>query len=151
MKKVFEKPYIYWIIGIFIFYLGLNFVLSGFYDTLKLIIVYADTVNWIKLGFSIILTLLIGFLVAINSVYFYLRYKERKDYRKAGTFTGVGAIGGLAIGICPLCITGLFPLLFGLFGITFSFASLPFQGVEIQVLVVIILLVSLWMLNRRKK
>ena len=150
MKKIFKKPYIYWIIGIFIFYLGLNFVFSGFYDTLKLIIIYADTVNWAKLGISIILTLLTGFLVAANSVYFYLRHKERKNCGEAGAVAGVGTFGGLVVGICPLCVTGLFPLIFSFFGVSFTFASLPFQGIEIQMLVVIILLISLWMLNRRK-
>ena len=151
MKIAFKKLYVYWTIGIFVFYLGLNFLLSGFYDTLKLIIVYANTVNWFKLGTSITLTLLIGFLIAVNSVYFYIRYKERKDCRRAGIVAGSGAIGGLVVGICPLCIAGLLPLIFGFLGISFTFASLPFQGIEVQVLVLILLGISLSMLINKNK
>lgn len=148
MRSAFRKPYVYWTIGIFFIYLLLNFLLSGFYDTLILIMIYAETIDWLKLSLSLILTLLIGFLVAVNLVYFYLRYKERADCKKEGALTGAGAVGGLAVGICPLCVTGLFPLLLSLIGISFTFASLPFQGLEIQVLVVVILLLSLRMVTK---
>lgn len=148
MKSAFRKPYVYWVLGIFFVYLALNFLLSGFYDTLILIIIYAKTIDWLKLSLSLILTILIGFLVAVNLVYFYLRYKERADCKKEGTLAGAGAVGGLAVGICPLCVTGLVPLFLSLIGISFTFASLPFQGLEIQVLVVIILLLSLRMVTK---
>ena len=121
--------------------------ISGFYNTIPLIIVYAKTLNWLKLGFSLLLTLTIGFLVSVNSVLVYIKYKERKKCRGVGT-ASVGAAGGLIVGVCPLCITGIFPLLLGLLGISFSFASLPFQGIEIQVLVIIILLISLYLLKK---
>ena len=94
------------------------------------------------------LSLLIGFLVAITSVFSYIKYKERKQCKEGVTLAGVGTVGGFIVGVCPLCITGILPLIFGFLGISFTFASLPFQGIEIQILVVIILLSSLWMLNR---
>ena len=62
---------------------------------------------------------------------------------------GAGSVGGLIVGVCPLCVTGLVPLALGLLGIGFSFASLPFQGIEVQVLVVIVLFVSLINLSRK--
>ena len=147
MKRIFKKPYIYCIILIFVIYLGLNILVSGFYNTIPLIIIYANNVNWFKLGISLILTLVIGFLVAVNCVLIYVKYKERKKCRGAGT-ASAGAIGGLIVGVCPLCVTGLFPIILGLLGISFSFAILPFQGIEIQVLVVLVLLISLWMLKK---
>ena len=52
--------------------------------------------------------------------------------------------------MCPLCVTGLIPLILSLFGISFSFAVLPFGGIEIQFLVVIILFIGLWMMWRRQ-
>ena len=150
MKRIFKKPYIFWIIGIFIFYLALNIIFSGFYQTIKLIIIYAKTVNWVELTLSVILSITIGILVSINSVYAFIKYRERKKCLEGKTLTGIGAIGGLVTGICPLCVTGLFPLIFSLFGVSFSLASLPFQGIEIQALVVMILLISLRMLSKNK-
>ena len=148
MKRVFQKPYLYWFIGIFFLYLVLDILISGFYDTIPLIVNYASTVNWFKLGMSLFLTLLIGFLVALNFVYVYILYKERKQCKEGKTLAAAGGVGGLVVGVCPLCVTGLVPLIFGLFGVTFSFASLPFEGVEIQILVVLVLLISLKVLNR---
>lgn len=141
MNKIFKKPYIFLFFGIFIFYLILNILISGFYDTIPLIIKYAKTVNWLKLGFSLLLTIIIGLLVAGNSILVYIKYKERKRCKGVGT-AGVGTIGGLVVGVCPLCVTGLLPLTLGLLGISFSFASLPFQGIEIQMLIAVILFVS---------
>jgi|SRR3989344_1879567 len=148
MKTIFKKPYVYWFFGIFVSYLILNILISGFYNTLPLIIIYAKTVDWIKLGISLLLTLTIGFLVAANGVLVYIKYKERKRCKGVGT-ASIGAAGGLIVGVCPLCVTGVFPLLLGLFGISFSFGSLPFQGIEIQILVIIILVFSLWMLEKK--
>ena len=150
MKILFKKPYIYFVILIFLVYLSLNVILSGFYNTIPLILIYAKTVNWLKLGISIFLTLVIGVLIALNSVLIYIKYKERKNCKKEMTLSSVGAVGGLVTGVCPLCITGLIPLILGVFGVSFSLASLPFQGIEIQVLVVIILVISLVNLSKRR-
>ncbi len=150
MTQIFKKPYIYWIFIIFVIYLALNIIFSGFYNTIKLIIVYSNTVDWLKLGISIILTLAIGILVAINAVTAYVKYKERQKCREGVTAAGIGTLGGFIVGVCPLCVTGLFPLIFSALGLGFSFASLPFGGIEIQVLVIIILGISLWMLGRNE-
>ena len=149
MKKVFEKPYVYWFIGIFVFYLGLSILVSGFYNTIPLIIIYVKTVNWLKLGISLFLTLVIGFFVSLNSVLIYIKYKERKKCKGVGT-TSVGTIGGLIVGVCPLCVTGIFPLIFGLIGISFSFGALPFEGIEIQVLIALILFIGYRQLSGKR-
>ena len=150
MRRIFQKPYLYWLIGIFVFYLILNIFISGFNKTIPLIIIYASTIDWLKLGISLILTLTIGFLVAMNAVYVYILYKERKACKEGKALAGIGAAGGLIVGVCPLCITGLVPLILGLLGISFSFASLPFQGIEIQALDVAILLTSIYYLRKQK-
>jgi len=149
MREILKKPSIYFVILIFIIYILLNVFLSGFYKTIKLIVIYAGTVNWIELGASIFLTVVIGILVSINTVLFYIKYKERRKCKEAGAVATAGTLGGLAVGVCPLCITGIFPLIFSLFGLSFTFASLPFKGIEIQVLVVLTLLVSLWMMEKK--
>lgn len=142
MNFVFRKPYVYWFFGVFIFYLVTNVLISGFYNTIPLILAYAATVNWFKLGISLFLTLVIGLLIAFNSVLIYVKYRERKKCKKEMTLSSAGAIGGLAVGVCPLCVTGIFPLLLSLVGISFSFASLPFQGIEVQVFVLVLLVWS---------
>lgn|SRR3989344_5563820 len=149
MLRVFKKPYSYWTISIFLAYMVLNIFISGFYKTIQLIFIYAQTVNWFELSISIIFSLTIGILVAINAVYGYILYKERKKCLEGNTLTGIGTLGGLVAGVCPLCVTGLFPLIFGLFGLSFSLASLPFKGLEVQAVVIILLLISLYMLRKR--
>ena len=149
MKTLLKKPCVYFVILIFLVYLSLNIILSGFYNTIPLILVYAKTVDWLKLGISLFLTLTIGALIAFNSVLIYVKYKEKRRCKKEMTLSSAGAIGGLVTGVCPLCVTGLIPLILGFIGVSFSFASLPLQGIEIQILVVIILLASLINLSRR--
>ena len=150
MRIVFRKPYIYFVILVFLIYIIIDVILSGFYNTIPLILIYAKTVNWFKLGISLILTLTIGVLIAFNSVLVYIKYKERQKCKKEIALGSVGAIGGLVVGVCPLCVTGLVPLVLGLIGVSFSFASLPFQGIEIQILIVIILALSLFNLSKKE-
>lgn len=149
MKRVFRRPYIYWTVALFLLYLVIAIIISGFYNTFQLIIRYADTVNWWKLSFSLILSLIIGVLVAINSVYLFIRYRERKACKKETTLASLGTAGGLITGICPLCVTGLLPLLFGALGISFSFGMLPLQGIEVQLFTVGILAISLYSLQKK--
>src|SRR3989338_4667810 len=149
MKKILQKPYIYFVIIIFLVYTILNFYISGFNNTFILILKYASTVNWLELIISIIFSLTIGILVALNSVLVYVKYKERQKCKNQTVLAGLGAIGGLATGFCPLCITGLFPLVLGLIGITFSFASLPFNGLEIQFCIIVLLIISYRSLGKK--
>jgi len=149
MKRVFQKPYIYYVIGIFFAYLALNFVISGFYKTIPLIAAYASTVNWTKLILSLLLSIVIGILISVNAVYVYIRHKERKNCLQGSVIAGAGTLGGLAVGICPLCVVGLFPLIFGTLGVSLSFASLPFQGIEVQVLTILVLMFSLTLLSKK--
>ena len=148
LKQLLKKPYIYSLIIIFIIYLILLLLISGFYQSIILIFIYAKTINWFELGLSIVFSLIIGILVSVNSLLIYLNYRKMKKCKEAGAIAGIGTLSGLAVGVCPLCVTGLFPLLFSFFGVTFSFVALPFKGLEIQILVIFLLSVSLRMLSR---
>lgn len=148
IKQVFKKPYVYYFILVFLIYLILNIIVSQFYITIQYIPKYLETIKWQELIFSALLSLTIGFLVSLNSILLYIKYKERKNVKKQGFFAALGAIGGFATGVCSACVAGLFPLIFGLFGISFGFLSLPFKGIEIQLLVVLILLINLHFLKK---
>jgi hypothetical protein len=139
------------LIGIFIVYFTIVFLVSDFLNTFKAILIYSDTLNWSKFGFSFALSLIIGVLVSINGVLVWERYKERRACREGGFLASAGIVGGLITGVCPLCVGGLFPLIFGLLGISFSLGVLPFKGIEIQVLAIVLLVVSIRMLGKRRK
>lgn len=149
MKHLFRSPYRYWLIVIFGVYLLLNIFLSQFYITIKYLPIYFDSLNWPEFVVSIVFTLSIASLVSLNSVLGYLRWKER-NITKESTLLCVGGIGGLATGVCPACVTSVFPFILGFFGISFSWISLPFRGFEIQLLVIGILSINFYFLNRKK-
>ena len=135
----FKKPYPIIFIFVVLLYSISLYLLSDFDTTFKAALLYSDTVNWYKLGFSIFLSLVIATMIGVNSCYLYRNYRLKKEYGDETKLVGVGVIGGVAVGICPLCVGGLFSIILGLLGISFSFGSLPFRGIEIQLLVIALL------------
>lgn len=151
MKELFKKPYIYWILGIFIVYLALNIWLSQFYEVLFQIPYFLDTLNWGELLLSFLLAVTIGILIALSMTLMIKEYKTRKSLlKKQGFFSSLGIIGGFSTGVCSACIAGFFPLIFSLFGITFSWAFLPFNGIEVQLFSIGILSTSIVLMTRKK-
>jgi hypothetical protein len=150
MKYILRKPFIYVFLSVLILYSILLFTLSDFGDTLFLAFQYVETVSWSKLIFSIILSLLIGIFISINACYLYREYKLKKDCKKGSVLTGAGVLAGLSVGICPLCVGGLLPLVLGIFGISFSFGILPFQGIEVQLIVLGLMILTTYMFYNRK-
>lgn len=149
LKIFFNKPNLIVGLAVFFFYLFFLVAISEFYKNIPLFLIYADTINWVELGISFFLSLVIGILIAINAALLYSIYKRRMKCAEGGLFAGVGAVGGAAAGICPICVTGLLPIGLGIFGITFSFASLPFKGLELQIFSILLLVISLFILNRK--
>src|SRR3989344_5794789 len=61
----------------------------------------------------------------------------------------LGVVGGLVGGACPGCIAGFLPAMLGLFGVVgFSLYNLPFRGLEIQVLSIVLLIIGSLLLSR---
>ena len=149
IKEVFKKPYIYFFILILIVYLTLNILISQFYVTLRYIPKYIDTINWFELTLSILFTLVIAFLVSLTILLSYIKNKQRQKIKKGVAIAALGTTSGFAAGVCTACVAGVFPFIFSLFGISFSWLSLPFKGLEFQLLVIILLLTSLHLLNKR--
>jgi hypothetical protein len=148
MKFIFRKPYIFIFLISFFGFLVLDIFVSGFNKTALLLYYSAGSADWVKLSISFFLTLVISLLIAINATYLYAKYKSHKVLKEASILSSVGVIGGLATGVCSSCVTGLFPFIFGLFGVTFTWAFLPFGGVEIQLLVILLLSYSLYQMRK---
>ncbi|RJQ22257.1 hypothetical protein C4580_00940 [Candidatus Woesearchaeota archaeon] len=147
MNRVFKTPYAYWLAAIFFAYLILLVYLSEFYVTIQYIPRYLNTLNWAEFGVSILLSLTIAGLIALNAVYGFIRWQERR-VAKEGALACAGGIGGFAAGVCPACVTSVFPFIFSTFGVSFSWASLPLRGFEIQFITLAILSGSLYLLRR---
>lgn len=147
MKRLLKKPYIYWVIGIFLVYITLNVILSQFYSTIAYLPYYLNKVKWVDLILSIFFSTTIGILIAMNMVFAYIRHKEKKTAKECA-MTSVATIGGFSTGICSACMTGAIPLIFSLAGVTLSWGELPFKGMEIQVILIGILGGSIYLLKK---
>ncbi|MGK0209420.1 MAG: hypothetical protein ACI83O_000697 [Patescibacteria group bacterium] len=150
MRFIFKKPFIFLFFFSFLLYVLALYVVSDFSTTFRLVLQYADSLNWGKLAFSFFLSLAIGFFVAVNICYVVREYAGKQQCRKGGILTTTGLFAGLSLGVCPLCIGGFLPLFLALFGITFSFGSLPFAGIEIQLLVLALMITTTYMFYNKK-
>lgn len=90
--------------------------------------------------FSIVSSLLISILSGILFSMILFKFNNFRSFEGKGFFGFIGSgIGAFGIG-CPTC--GAF--LFGLIGMPLALTYLPFRGLELQVLSVLILLVSVY-------
>ena len=152
MKRVFKRPYAYWMSGIFLAYLAINVIASEFYITVQYIPYYLGQLNWFELIGSIVLALTIASLISANSVLGFIKYKERQAALRGTTAaTCAGTVAGLSTGVCAACVTGVFPTLLSAMGVSFSWATLPLGGMEVQLATIVILATSLYFLNRRER
>ena len=150
MKELFKKPKVYWLGGIFLGYLIIDVLVSGFYNVLLQIPYFLETINWSRLILSISLAMIIAFLVAMNMLLLYQAIKEKQKIKREGIVSSLGMVSGLAAGVCPACVLGLFPIIFSLFGLTFTWTFLPWEGTEIQVVTILLLATSIILLTRKK-
>jgi hypothetical protein len=153
LKKVFQKPYVFWLVGIALLYVSLAILFSKFYLTILYLPLFFDTINWKEFIISISFTLVIGFLAATNIVLAYLHYHENKKQknkvcishdRKATALITVETILGLLLGVCSACTPLLFPFLFSIFGLTITLSTLPLRGFELQIILILLLLFNIW-------
>jgi len=142
-----KKPYIYSFFIILIVYLIITAIVNKFY----IVAPYIKTYNLRIVIPHLILNLIVAILVAININLIYLKFKEAKRVEKSSTLTFFGVFSGMLGGLCPGCIAGLFPLITSFFGIGLSLASLPFKGLELQVLAIIILIIPIIFLTKQSK
>jgi hypothetical protein len=140
-----KPPYLYSFIAITAAYLTLNIYLNQFTEVLPVFLSF-------NLKFVIpyvLLTFLIGILVATNLNLIFMKLKNFTKLKKEGGLTAFGIFGGLLGGACPGCFVGLFPTIAAVFGSTMTLAALPFKGFEIQIPTAAILLITLLLLTRK--
>ncbi len=150
LKQVFKKSNLHIFIIVFLTYLILNIIISQFYITIQYIPYYLETIKWFELLISGFLAISIGVLIAINATLIYIHWTHRIAIKKQTFLASLGIFGGFATGICSACVAGLFPLILGVFGIGFSFLSLPLKGMEIQLILIVLLLTNLYFLTKKK-
>ncbi|MDP4038972.1 MAG: hypothetical protein Q8P57_00095 [Candidatus Pacearchaeota archaeon] len=148
IKLVFEKTR-YKVISIV---LGILFF--GFLYYL-LVVNVADKDIWISVmmsgegfvTFSVVSLLLISSLSAILISMILFKFDNFKSIERRGFFGFIGSgVGVFGVG-CPTC--GAF--LFGLVGMPLALTYLPFKGLELQVLSVIILMISIYLTGKSIK
>ena len=146
-QAIFERPYVFYFIVIFLLYIIINIFINQLYVT----------------GFDVLFELLnifIALLVPLTINLSIIKFKELRNINSAGSGAGfLGLFGGFLGGACPGCFAGLFPVFLGLFGVTASLSILPFYGLEILAASIVLLIISVWVLTnettckipRRKK
>jgi len=148
MRRLLRRPYVFWVLGIFVAYMALNVTLSQFYITVRFMHYYAQTLNWPELVLSALFSIAIGALIAMNAALGYIRMRERGPAVKEGALACAGTFAGLSTGVCSACVTGFAPVVLSALGLTAGFVGLPFKGIEIQVLTILVLSVNLRLLGR---
>ncbi len=99
--------------------------------------------------FNLLATLILAFLFGINLALVIYRFKEIKKYNNesgTGIFTTIISLFGAG---CPVCSFTLVSLLIPAFGTTFSLAILPLKGLEIQLIGIVVLLISIYILTKK--
>ena len=140
--SVLSKPYRYYFLIFFLGYLVLNFFVNDISKS-KEILTSTNIGNFVI--FSMIL---IALLVSISINLVIMKFREIRRLNRAGGFAALGMFGGLLGSACPACFIGLFPAFLGLFGITASLTDLPFNGLELQISSILLLIISLFLLTR---
>jgi len=100
---------------------------------------------------SVPLAFLIAGLIGLTVALFAARLKEFRNFKSASASSSGGLFLGTLASGCPGCAIGLFPLVAGVFGISATLGSLPFGGVELQLVSVGLLGGSVFLLSKESK
>ena len=154
-----SKNYIFIVLGVTLIFYIFNALISNFRSITYAIknsgfsegILFGFTLIWnfknSILFSSLITLLLIGFLTGILVSLMTYRFKSMKknNLQKVGILTSAGIFLGILAPGCAACGVGLV----GLFGLSGSLASLPFQGKEINVIAIGLLSFSIINISRK--
>jgi len=128
-------------VGLFLIYYWLllqTSTMTAFYYNTRIDVLYV----WTYVLTTIATVILFGVNVAL-AVYLFRRTKRLTMKDQSGTVLG-GTVGAFAAA-CPVC--GAF--LLSLIGVSGGLASLPFNGLELKVASLLLIIISLWLIARR--
>lgn len=140
-----KKPYRVLIWPLSLLYLVANYFIYRYMYNNNILDFYTAFPPWYTTTFTT-LTVIISALFGLVITLFIAKIREVR-MKSAGFGIAAGLFGGLAAG-CPGCVFGLFPVVAGAlgFGGGLTLAVLPWNGIELQVLTALMLLVSLFFL-----
>ena len=98
--------------------------------------------------FNILFTIILSFLFGINLSLIIYRFREIKKYNnESGTGIFTSALSLFSAG-CPVCSLSILTLLLPSIFAGVSLVILPFKGLEIQFLGILLLLISIFVLTK---
>ncbi len=115
----------------------INYFYNGFYLFFNNPIKYYP---WISLFLTLVLSFLFGTNIAILISGFLSLNKAK---------FGILPVTGLFAAGCPVCSLSMISLLIPGLSLTFTLAALPFKGLEIQFIAIILLAISIKILTRK--
>lgn len=136
----------YWIPGAILatMLFGISYYLMVKNVAFKSMAIYAEMSGFWYTIFSLAMSLVIAILAGIYLALFLFRrnlIKEKKNLRHTATGAGGTATALLASG-CPSCGAPVFAI----FGFPLALTSLPFRGLEIKLLSILLLALSIYLL-----
>ena len=100
--------------------------------------------------FSVPLSVIIATLIGINIALVVSKIQYLKNLKSGSATSFFGILAGAFASGCPGCAVGFFPAFASVFGISATLASLPFGGIELQLVSVLLLAVSIFLLSNDK-
>jgi|GEM_PF-7057330 len=141
------RPIVWWWILGSLIYILLGLLIAGITSTGPLFILYQDSVRW---GY-VLLSFALFCLIAVSATAVFLlslvRWKNRTSHLVEGAGC-VASIAGLGFGLCSICATATIPLVIGAVDVASFIGGLPGQGLEIQGIILLVLLVSAYIIRR---
>ncbi len=138
LKKVFKDPLYKFAAVSFTFnFLALDYIILIQATTFR--VLFSQNTLFYSIA-SVVLSILTALLFGVSSSMIIYLFKKKK--KEAGTSASTGFFGtffGAIASGCPVCGAYLLPL----FGVAGSLAVFPFQGLEIRVLAILLLIFSI--------
>lgn len=147
-QALLTRPYVFIFLFVFFAYILFNYWINDIGSSS----LFRDFKLWFLILFLLFNFLLIPFLVGLTVSLVFMKLKDAsfvaQRKAKGGTFAVIGTFLGVLGGACPGCFVGLFPAFLGIFGVTATLRILPFYGLEVQVLSMILLVIAIGLLTR---
>ncbi|MFH1649336.1 MAG: hypothetical protein ABIA93_02205 [Candidatus Woesearchaeota archaeon] len=143
LALTFKPPWLYSFLGIFIAFLAFNYWVNYLEYTIPSLI----SRGWFVPVFFFMI-FVVALLVALNVNLILSKVIEFRKLHHSSGLSFLGAFAGILGGACPGCFVGLLPSIAGIFGVTTSLSFLPFYGLEVQALSILLLVIAAIIMTR---